>query len=88
LSEPQRRLRQDEEKPGDQEELKVLQIVELNSPDAIHVFVGRQLFGARVGIEDRFLDVLRRAKSAFDLHTTVSHDIMTALRIMIDAATA
>ena len=40
----------------------------MNPMDAIDVFVGRQLRGAWSGIEDRFLDVLGRAKTSLDLH--------------------
>ena len=43
-------------------------VVQLNSSDAIHIFIGCQLVGAWIGVKHRLLDVLRRTKSAIYLH--------------------
>jgi hypothetical protein len=77
-------LGQDEEKSSNQEERHIFKIVQLNSPDTIHIFIWCQLFSAWTWVEDRLLDVFRRAKPSLTciILTTVNHDIITALRII------
>ena len=71
--EQQRGIRQDEEKTGDEEERQVLQVVQVNSPDALDGLVRFELLRIRRGVERRFLKVLRRAE-AMTLERTLSND--------------
>jgi hypothetical protein len=65
--EHQRRLGQNEEKAGDEEERQVLQVIQLDSPDTLDSLVGLETFRIGRAVEGCPLDVLRRAKATLHL---------------------
>lgn len=61
----QRRVGKDEQQASDEEERQVLQVVHLDTPDALDALVGQQLLGIRAGVERCLAQILQRAVAAF-----------------------
>jgi hypothetical protein len=88
LREQQRWLGKDEEKAGDEEERQVLQVIQLDSPDALDAVVGLELLRIGLGVQAVFLMSSGEPKPPFTciMRMTVSQDMLTALKIISVAA--
>src|ERR1700761_8298342 len=63
----QRRIGQHEEKAGDEKKGQALQVVQLDTADALDALVRFELLWARLRVERRLFDVFRRSEPALNL---------------------